>query len=320
MSEILSGPTDGVLNLLKPAGMTSHDCVSFLRRITHIRAIGHAGTLDPMAAGVLPLCIGRGTRLVEYMDLEGKSYRCEMLFGLETDTLDIWGKVLNDRRTGMTFPSEDAVREALKAFEGDISQYPPLYSAIRVDGRRLYEYARKGKTPDIQPRSVRIDSITLLSYNQAEGRLMFDVACSKGTYIRSICRDLGEALGCGGAMSFLLRTSSGPFSVENAVTMEEAEADWQFRLFPLDYPLVHFGKILLDKDASLRFCCGTLIGKKESLVEAEPDALAQEDERFRLAYRMYGNPGGGESSPEFLGVAFYRPDTEEYKAHKVFFR
>ena len=161
MTTIMQGPPDGILNLLKPAGMTSHDCVSFLRRITKVRAIGHAGTLDPMAAGVLPLCLGKGTRLVEYMELDGKSYRCEMLFGLETDTLDIWGQTLKDSRAGMKFPSLEEVTAALASFHGEISQYPPLYSAIKVDGRKLYEYARSGKTPDIEPRQVTIEKIEL---------------------------------------------------------------------------------------------------------------------------------------------------------------
>lgn len=215
---------NGVVNLLKPAGMTSHDCVYALRRISGVKKIGHTGTLDPNACGVLPICIGSATRLIEYMESFPKFYRCEMILGLTTDTQDIWGNVLSDQRDAAQGISEASVQAALSEFSGKISQIPPGYSAVKVDGKRLYQYAREGLQVKVDPRFVTVHRITLLSFNSSTGRLMFEAECSKGTYIRTICNDLGEKLGVGGCMSFLLRMSASGFDIHQAATLQELQA------------------------------------------------------------------------------------------------
>ena len=214
---------NGIINLLKPAGMTSHDCVYALRRISGERKIGHTGTLDPNACGVLPLCIGNATRLIEYMETSVKCYRCEMILGLTTDTQDIWGKVISDRRDHAKDITQDALETALLDFKGVISQIPPNYSAVRIDGKHLYQYARDGEEVKVNPRFVTVHRIDFLNYDSATNRLMFEAECSKGTYIRTICNDLGEKLGVGGCMSFLLRTAASGFDIRQTKTLQELE-------------------------------------------------------------------------------------------------
>ena len=210
---------DGVLNINKPAGWTSQDVCAKLRGRLHIKRIGHTGTLDPMATGVLPVCFGKATRVIEYYGNDHKSYHCCMKLGIETDTLDITGKVL---RTGdYAEVSEKAVREAFKAFDGVIEQTPPKYSALMIDGKRAYDLARAGKDFEIKPRKVTIYDIAATKIDLENGELEFDVTCSKGTYIRTICDDIGRALGCGAAMTALTRTGSGYFKIEDSNTIEE---------------------------------------------------------------------------------------------------
>ena len=209
---------NGLINLLKPAAMSSNDCVMNLRRFSGEKKTGHGGTLDPNAAGVLPIALGKATRLIEYMESAGKEYFCKCRFGFESDTQDIWGEV---RSTGAAMPSEEAVRAALKGFEGDILQLPPKYSALKVNGKRAYDLARAGAEFSLEPRRVTIRSIKLVSYSEESGELCFSMACSRGTYVRTICADLGERLGAGAVMSFLLRTASGGFGLADAVTLEE---------------------------------------------------------------------------------------------------
>ncbi len=227
---------NGVLNILKPTGMTSFDVVAYLRSLTRIKKIGHTGTLDPGAAGVLPVCIGSATKAIEYLMENDKIYRAELSLGISTDTQDSSGKVI--KSTSFDF-SIDELKSALKSFEGRISQVPPMYSAVKVKGKRLYELAREGKEIERQPRQVEVYSIGIvdnsdlknrLYCNKDEGRIsqesrvLIDIHCSKGTYIRTICHDIGETLGCGGHMSFLLRLKAGQFHISSAITLEEAAA------------------------------------------------------------------------------------------------
>ncbi|MDR3295836.1 MAG: tRNA pseudouridine(55) synthase TruB, partial [Clostridiales Family XIII bacterium] len=209
--------TGGLLNFLKPSGMTSHDAVSFLRRLTGVKRIGHMGTLDPMAAGVLPLCIGRATRIAEYLVFDTKEYRCEMRLGLKTDTLDIWGTTVWEAEPCHLLHLDEArIREQANVFTGEQMQTPPAYSAIKISGKKLYEYAREGQPVQVPARKIDIKSITVYEVDLEERRLVFDVVCSKGTYIRSLCHDMGEALGCGAVMSHLIRTRSGCFQISDA--------------------------------------------------------------------------------------------------------
>ncbi len=209
---------NGLINLLKPAAMSSNDCVMNLRRFAGEKKIGHAGTLDPNAAGVLPLALGKATRLIEYMEAAGKEYFCICRFGLISDTQDIWGRV---EHTGAAMPSEEAVRAALESFRGVISQLPPKFSALKVGGQRAYDLARAGRSFELEARPVTIKEIKLIKYLQESGELRFRLSCSKGTYVRTICADLGEKLCCGAVMTYLLRTASGGFELADAVTLEE---------------------------------------------------------------------------------------------------
>ena len=218
-SQILANKLFGFVNVYKPVGMTSHDVVAKLRKITGIKQVGHTGTLDPFAEGVLPVCIGKATRLIEFL-ADDKEYLATVQFGKSTDTYDKDGSVIFSSDKKVT---EDDVKEALKFFEGEISQVPPIYSAIKVNGKKLYEYARSGKEVEIQPRRVVIENIELKSFDKELQQAQILIKCSKGTYIRSIANDLGENLGCGAHLIRLIRTQAGKFRVENSVNLEDVQ-------------------------------------------------------------------------------------------------
>ena len=207
----------GFLNIIKPKGITSHDVVSRLRKITQIKQIGHTGTLDPFATGVLPVCIGKATRLIEYLQ-DDKEYLAEVQFGKNTDTYDIDGQVTKVFDTKIT---EQEILEILPNFRGEISQLPPIYSAIKVNGKKLYDYARKGETVEIQPRKVNITKLELLSFDKEKQLAQIIVGCSKGTYIRSLAYDIGAKLNCGAYLSALKRTKAGDFIIENAISLDD---------------------------------------------------------------------------------------------------
>ena len=208
----------GFVNINKPKGKTSHDIVAMLRRILKIKQIGHTGTLDPMATGVLPVAIGKASRLIEYLK-EDKAYIAELQFGMMSDTYDIEGVVEKFSDTKIT---NEQIIEALKNFRGEIEQLPPAYSAVHYKGKRLYELARQGVIPDdIPKRTVFVDKIDLLEFDYETQIAKIEVECSKGTYIRSIINDLGMMLGCGAVMTGLKRTKSGLFEIKFALTIDE---------------------------------------------------------------------------------------------------
>lgn len=207
----------GFLNIYKPAGMTSHDVVSRLRRVTKIKQIGHTGTLDPFATGVLPVCIGKATRLIEYLK-EDKEYIATVQFGKNTTTYDIEGDVVEAFDKKIT---KDELLDCLKLFEGEISQMPPIYSAIKVNGKKLYDYARAGESVEIKPRKVNISKLELIDFDEKTQSAKVLVACSKGTYIRSLAYDLGKKMSCGGFLTALERTKSGGFNISNSVKLED---------------------------------------------------------------------------------------------------
>lgn len=213
----------GFINVLKPAGMTSHDVVSFIRRIAGQKRVGHTGTLDPGAVGVLPVAIGLATRLVDYVTDQKKGYRAEVTLGASTDSGDAFGNIMH------CVPSVNVTKEdietVLARFMGVINQTPPMTSAIKVQGKKLYELARLGIEVERPIRTIEIYNIHAVKWDLTtlRPRFLIDVACSKGTYIRSLCTDIGEALGCGAYMSFLVRTGVGDFSLANAVTLEELQ-------------------------------------------------------------------------------------------------
>jgi tRNA pseudouridine55 synthase len=241
---------DGIINVLKPVGMTSADVVRWVRRWTKAEKAGHIGTLDPGAAGVLPICLGKATRLAEYHTEEGKTYRAEITLGITTDTQDAFG-----REVARMLPdvSRSDFLGALAKFIGEIEQVPPMYSALKKNGKPLYAYARQGIDLAREKRKVVINRLDMIAWqDEPYPKALIDIDCSKGTYIRTLCQDIGTELGCGAHMSFLLRLRAGRFSLEEALTLEEieryiADEDYTFVLnmdWGLELPSV---KILPDR-------------------------------------------------------------------------
>ena len=209
---------NGMINIYKEEGFTSHDVVAKMRGICRQKKIGHTGTLDPDATGVLPVCLGSGTKLCDMFTDKDKEYVAELLLGVETDTQDVTGQILHQCNVNV---SEEQVREAVLGFRGDYMQVPPMYSALKVNGKKLYELARAGKEVERQARLVVIHEIEILEMNLPVVKIR--VACSKGTYIRTLCADIGAKLGCGGTMQSLLRTKVGIFELKDAVTLSQLE-------------------------------------------------------------------------------------------------
>lgn len=239
---------DGILNILKPPSVTSFDIVKKIRSLVQIKKVGHTGTLDPDAVGVLPICLGKATRVVEYMMDDHKLYRAEVTLGQVTDTQDSRGKVL----ASTDIPEVDLgeLKDLVKEFLGVQQQVPPMVSAVKYQGRRLYELARQGIEVERQPRRVEIFALKILRYEWP--RFWIDVSCSKGTYIRTLAHDIGQALGCGAHLSYLIRTATGVFTLEDSVTIAEIlEAVHQKRLaellLPIDWGLGTFQKVLIKE-------------------------------------------------------------------------
>lgn len=218
----MSNNYNGLINIYKEPGFTSNDVVAKLRGILHQKKIGHTGTLDPDAVGVLVVCLGTGTKLVEMLTDHDKEYIAVCRLGVTTDTQDMSGQVLEEQEVNVT---GDELRKAVKAFVGDYEQIPPMYSAIKIGGRKLYELAREGKEVERRPRKVNIAAITILDDSHLESDHFFtmEVKCSKGTYIRTLCHDIGLRLGCGAAMQHLTRTRVGAFSLDTAITLSQVE-------------------------------------------------------------------------------------------------
>lgn len=210
---------NGIISVIKPPGMTSHDVVSFIRKQSGIKKVGHTGTLDPGAAGVLPVCIGKSTKIVDFLMNDRKTYICELTLGNRTDTYDKYGDFLYEMEKSYGDISIGEFGNIISEFKGEILQSPPSYSAIKINGVRSYDLARQGINIDIPKRKVIVYNINILKYDLP--RVMLEIQCSKGTYIRSICNDIGEKIGCGAYMSFLLRSSTGRFNLSNSFTLEE---------------------------------------------------------------------------------------------------
>lgn len=298
---------NGILNINKPEGWTSQDVVAKLRGRLHIRRVGHTGTLDPMATGVLPVCFGKATRIIEYYDDDFKTYEAEMKLGMMTDTLDITGTVLETKPVDV---SEEDVIQTIDSFRGWITQIPPKYSALKVNGKPLYKYAREGVEVEIKSRKIYVEDIQPVEVNLGENRILFRVTCSKGTYIRTICDDIGKKLGCGGTMTALRRTQSGCFRVEDARTLPEilemTDEELERCVIPMDETLVHLGRIELKSMESVPFYYnGREIdtGYVNVLASpAVPEAM-QEESRLGDKYRVYDPEG------KFLGISSLRENT-----------
>ncbi|MEQ9669362.1 tRNA pseudouridine(55) synthase TruB [Coleofasciculus sp. G2-EDA-02] len=253
----------GFLNLNKPTGFTSHDCVAKVRRLLRLKRVGHGGTLDPGATGVLPIALGRATRLLQYMTSD-KAYRATIRLGVKTTTDDLEGEVVaSASASGLT---QETVLPLLEQFQGKIEQIPPMYSAVQVQGKRLYDLARAGKTAEIPTRQVEVYQIEVLDWRPGEwAELDVAIACGAGTYIRSIARDLGEVLKTGGTLASLIRTQSSGFSLEQSLTLEELAQQVEagtFNSIPPEAALEHLGKVTLSADDARRWCQGQRIIQK----------------------------------------------------------
>lgn len=247
---------DGILNILKPPGMTSHDVVSVVRKKINMKKVGHTGTLDPNAVGVLPICVGKATKISQFL-LDGKKkYRAELTLGIETDTEDMYGEIIKRLPVNST---KEEIESSILSFIGEYDQVPPMYSALKVNGKKLYELAREGIDIERKSRQVVIYNIDIIKIDN--DKVMFDVLCSKGTYIRTLCKDIGRKLGCGGVMSFLLRTEASGFNLDTSVTIEELIEmdDVNSILLPLDFPLEHMPKVIVKSSYSKQALNGNRI-------------------------------------------------------------
>lgn len=290
----------GFFNVDKPAGMTSHDVVSVIRRGTNTKKVGHAGTLDPMATGVLVICWGKATRLSNYVMSGQKSYTAIVTLGIETDTYDAEGHVVAERKVPI---SREVFEASLDAFRGPIQQVPPMYSAIKKGGKKLYELARAGETIDREPRSVTIYALELLSFDFPKAHL--HVTCSSGTYIRSIAHDIGQTLGVGGHLSMLRRTAvSDQFTLDTAIPLDVLRehfeiGDWQQHLLSTDFALSHMQRVDLSAEDSVIVANGGFV-ELDGSIDGHPV----------LAY----NPVG-----EFIALLERRSETSNsWKPLKVF--
>ena len=233
---------NGIISINKSQGMTSHDVVYKVRKILHTKKIGHTGTLDPIAEGVLPLTIGQGTKISQFIVEKEKEYVAELSFGSKTDSFDRTGQIIGQVDKIIT---EDELKKTLLLFTGEIDQVPPIYSAIKVDGKKLYEYAREQIQVEIKARKISIHELELLHFEFPIAKIR--VACSKGTYIRSLCNDIGEKLGTFAHMTSLIRTKSGPFHLDKAISLKQLEAlsseKIEQHLYPMDFPLQHLFRV-----------------------------------------------------------------------------
>ena len=288
--------TFGFLNIDKPLHLTSHDVVARVRRGFKIKKVGHAGTLDPLATGVLIICVGRATRMSEYAMASRKQYRAVIELGKSTTTYDAEGEFVTE--VDASYLTQEDIQAVLPTFTGAIEQLPPMHSAVKQGGKKLYELAREGKTVERKARNVTIYDLTISAWDLP--RFTLDVTCSSGTYIRSLAHDIGAALGVGGYLAGLVRTASGAFRVENALQLDDvlADPDWQRHLLPADHALAEYPAIELNATDVDHVLHGRL-----------PQAITQPpaDETLARAY----NPEG-----EF--IAILRADEGGWRPHKVF--
>ena len=287
-------PVSGFLNILKPPGMSSHDVVGYVRRVLHTKKVGHAGTLDPAAAGVLPVAVGTATRLIEYLEITDKTYRAEIKLGIATDSGDDTGKILTSQLDWSDFDMS-TLEQVLQKFTGKIRQTPPAHSAIKVNGQKACDLLRAGKDVEVPSREVTIYRLELLAHSH--DMLLIDCDCSKGTYIRSLCQDIGEALGVPATMAFLLRRRVGDFTAEDALTLEElAEASEQ-ALLPADKYLSSMQRFDLNPKREKAFCNGLSSTVKNFTAQTE-------------SLRVYADG-------HFIGVGRYDKEREELLPVKV---
>jgi tRNA pseudouridine55 synthase len=302
---------DGILNLNKPKGWTSHDVVAHVRRLTRARKVGHAGTLDPMATGVLLVCLGRATRITEYLMAGRKRYRADLRLGVSTDTHDADGTVTATAPVQVT---REQVEAGLSRFRGRIQQVPPMVSAIKRDGRPLYELARQGIVVEREARPVEVLALTLEDWRPPD--LTLEVSCSSGTYIRALARDLGQWLGCGAHLTALTRLASGDFSLSQAVPVEQFtaavdagqqdsanEARWTHLVMPMDAGLQQFPAFVFKAEQSRRIRSGQAL---------PAEAVGVREAEFCRAYAAH------DGEKKLIALLKFDPGAEAWQPHKVF--
>jgi len=281
---------NGILNIFKPKGISSYQTVKEVRNILNIPKAGHAGTLDPSASGVLLLCIGQATKIVDFLVGMKKHYQGEMILGISTDTQDSEGKIIQKREVG-TDIDEKRIRDIFRKYEGTIDQMPPMFSAAHHKGERLYRLARKGIEVKRKLKKIKIYQLNLLDYCQETNPIVkFEVICSKGTYIRTLCNDMGNELGCGAHLSNLVRKKVGNFSIENSLNLEELKKEKALGkryLISIDSALEEFNKITLKSEATKNILNGGVI-KSEQIVEI-PEGLKIEKNKFVKIFDVKGN-------------------------------
>lgn len=251
---------NGLFNIYKPTGMTSHDVVAKMRKIMQTKTVGHTGTLDPNATGVLVVAVGNATKVIEYMESDDKIYKAELTLGVTTDTEDIWGNIIREYDLAGFNLENEKIYDVINSFIGKQIQIPPMYSALKVNGKKLYELAREGKEVERVGREIEIFSIS--DINRRENKIEFTVHCSKGTYIRTLCKDIGEKLGCGAVMSKLERIKAGKFSVENSVALEELEANPERYCIDIESVLEKFPVVELNENEAKMYVNGVRFAKK----------------------------------------------------------
>lgn len=294
---------DGILNINKPTGMTSHDMVARVRRLLDQRRVGHAGTLDPAASGVLPICIGQATRVAEYLSESGKAYRATITFGITTDTYDAEGAVT--RTASTTTLSRAYLESLLPSLKGEQMQVPPRYSAIKQQGQPAYKRARAGEALELAARPITISRLEIIEWMPPS--LILDIECSKGTYIRSLAHDLGERSGYGAHLSALVRTRSGPFHLAGSITLEQLEEavarnDVREYLYPADAALEGYPGIRLDEETAARVRHGNAFGGDDDETSRGGNRLA----------RVYDSDG------RFLAIAAWDGARKVWQPVKVF--
>ena len=297
----------GILNVDKPGGRTSFQVVALVRKLSAVKKVGHAGTLDPLATGVLLVCLGPAVRVSEYLMELPKTYRGSVRLGVATDTFDAAGTTVFEGDAAAV--DEAALRAALETLERQEEQVPPIYSAVKVGGTPAHRLARAGRPVSLRPRKARIERIDLLSFQPPLVKL--EVRCGKGTYIRTLAHDLGRLLGCGAHLAALRRTAIGPFDVDDALSLERletafADGTWQELLLPLDYGLGHFPAVCLDMEAEKDVRHGCSLPSEST--PFQPLGHAQDGQRCRA----YGEDGS------FVGILHYDDKARRWKPQKLF--
>ncbi len=290
--------SDGILNIDKPAGLTSFQVVALVRRLSGQRRVGHGGTLDPLARGVLPVALGQGTRVLEFLGEATKTYRAQIRLGVTTDTYDAEGRIIEERDASAI--GRELAEAALASFRGTIQQRPPPYSALKEGGQRLYHWARAGVEVRRPPRPIHVLRLEMVAWQPP--LLTVEVECGKGTYLRSLAHDLGQVLGCGAHLHELIRLRNGPFTIDDGLSLSELEdafggGYWREFLYPLDFVLLHHPAAILGREKS----AAVLAGRQVALREAGPETC-----------RGYSWEG------DFVAILRYRPEAGLWHPDKVF--